>query len=90
MNEDCCNCVDPNAQYAQQNINPILKDIENRFSYHPPKEGQPARYVRIRDVAKDFAFLLVELCPNSRERSTALTKLDEVVMFANASIARNE
>lgn len=31
-----------------------------------------------------------ELCPESRERSLAFTKIDEAVMWANASIARNE
>ncbi len=65
-------------------------DIESRFTYHAPKEGQPERYELIRDTAKNLAWLLVDKCPESRERSVALTKLEEVVMWANASIARNE
>lgn len=66
------------------------KEIESRFSYHAPKGDQQIKYMNIRDAAKNIAFLLVDHCPESRELSTALTKLDEVVMFANASIARNE
>ncbi len=66
------------------------KMIEARFTYHKPSGTQPERYVKIRDTAKAFAILIVESCPESRERSTALTKLDEAVMHANASIARNE
>lgn len=63
--------------------------IENKFSYHPPKEGQPAKYEAIRDKAKELAYLIDSECPSSRERSLAMTKLEEVVMWANASIARN-
>ena len=65
-------------------------DIEKNFSYHPPKEGQPERYVRIRAQAKEFAATVATLCPDSRERSLAMTKLEECVMWANAAIARNE
>lgn len=68
----------------------LKNDIQNRFSYHPPSPEQPAKYQEIRDTAKEFALKLAELCPQSRELSTALTKLDEVVFWANASIARNE
>lgn len=68
----------------------LSKQIENRFTYHPPLPDQPERYKKIRDKAKEFAYLLANECPTSRELSTALTKLDEVVMFANAAIARNE
>ena len=65
-------------------------EIEKRFTYHAPKAGQPEKYVSIRNLAKDLAYLVDQLCPESREKSTSLTKLDEVVMFANAAIARNE
>ena len=63
--------------------------IENTFTYHPPKNGQPAMYVAIRDKAKDLAYLIDELVPDSREKSLAMTKLEECVMWANAGIARN-
>ena len=64
--------------------------IENSFTYHAPKEGQPEKYERIRAKAKELAYLIDELCPNSREKSLAMTKLEESSMWANASIARNE
>ena len=60
------------------------------FSYHPPKEDQLPRYNILRSYANEFCQLINETCPASRERSSALTKLDEVVMQANASIARTE
>lgn len=65
-------------------------EIEARFTYHPPTEDQPPRYEQIRAEAKAYALTLVSLCPPSRELSSALTHLDQVVMFANAAIARRE
>lgn len=65
-------------------------DIEKAFTYHPPKDNQTARYISIREKAKELATMIDSLCPESRERSLAFTRLDEVVMWANASIARNE
>ena len=68
-----------------------MKDqIENNFTYHPPKPGQPEKYTELRDAMKDVALLIDELCPDSREKSLAMTKLEESSMWANASIARNE
>jgi hypothetical protein len=64
--------------------------IENRFTYHAPKDGQQERYVAIRDKAKELAKLIESECPSSRERSVSINKLDECAMWANASIARNE
>jgi hypothetical protein len=66
------------------------KEIEKRFTYHTPKDNQPLRYEQIRSFAADFAVLLNNLCPESREKSLAFTALEEAVMWANASIARNE
>lgn len=65
-------------------------EIEKNFTYHSPKGDQPERYTKIRTKAKEFAELLNEVCPDSREKSLAFTKLEESVMWANASIARNE
>lgn len=66
------------------------QQIENNFRYHSPKEGQPEKYEVIRNSAKDFAYFIDQLCPNSREKSLAMTNLEQAVMWANASIARNE
>lgn len=65
-------------------------DINNRYAYHAPRPDQIPRYNAIREKAKELAFLIAESTPPSREQSTAFTKLDEAMMAANASIARNE
>ena len=64
--------------------------IDNNFKYHAPKTGQAERYVTLREKAKELAHEYLEECPESRERSLALTALEESVFWANASIARNE
>jgi len=65
-------------------------DIDNRFKYHAPKEGQPEKYTVIRNKAKELAEMVNDLCPESREKSLAITSLEECSMWANASIARHE
>lgn len=63
--------------------------IANDFSYHKPTPEQLPKYERLREMARDLAHEMVNLCPESRELSTALTRLEEAVMHANAAIARN-
>jgi hypothetical protein len=69
---------------------PTIPDIEKRFTYHPPKEGQPAKYETLRAHYKQLAYMIEAMCPDSRERDLALTGLEESNMWANSSIARNE
>lgn len=64
--------------------------IESDFTYHAPKGDQAQRYEQIRERAKGLALYLLQVTPQSREQSLALTHLEEAVMWANASIARNE
>lgn len=66
-----------------------MKELDNNFTYHAPKEGQPEKYQAIRAKAKEFALLIDELCPNSREKSIAFTQLETAMFWANAAIARN-
>ena len=65
------------------------KQIENNFRYYEVAKEQADKLDYIRVKAKDLAYMLDELCPNSREKSLAMTKLEEAVMWANVSIARN-
>ena len=66
------------------------EQIDNNFKYHKPVGTQAEKYVLIRSTAKELATLLNTACPDSRELSLALTKLEECVMWANASIARSK
>ena len=66
------------------------KRLDNNFTYHSPNPDQQARYPLIRSSGKAMARKILRLTPPSRERSLALTKLEEAIMWANAAIARNE
>ena len=73
--------MDTNEEYMK-------KEIEIRFTYHSPNPEQNEFYKRIRNQAKNLAKDFAAYCPDSRERSLAITKLEESVMWANAAIAR--
>jgi len=62
-------------------------DIDNIFIYHAPTLTQTSKYEELRDMARGFAGKINEHCPESREKSLALTYLQQVVMWANAAIA---
>lgn len=65
------------------------EDLENRFMHHVPKTGQPEMYAAIRQKALELAKFINEKCPESREKSVAITKLEECMFWSNASVARN-
>lgn len=67
----------------------IHEDLVNRFTYHPPKTGQPEKYEFLRDYALGLAEQIDIACPDSREKSLSITALEEAVFWANAAIARN-
>jgi|SRR6185437_185577 len=72
-------------------VTPVNRDrVIHNFTYHAPQGTQVVRYGQLRDAGKALALLFLELAPESRERSLALTALEEAVMWANAAIARNE
>lgn len=68
----------------------IQKRIERDFSYHAPSTTAIAEMQGLRDSARLLAHQINFLVPDGREKSSALTKLEEVVMHANAGIARNQ
>jgi len=65
-----------------------MHDLDNRFTYHAPKAGQSEKYEKLRAKGKELAELIVELSPQTREQSLALTKVEEAIFWVNAAIAR--
>lgn len=61
--------------------------IDDLFTYHAPKAGQPERYQAIREAAKQLAVVIVENTEVGADQSAAIRHLREAVMTANASIA---
>lgn len=69
---------------------PTIEQLENRYCYHAPKGDQAQRYEQVRHACCSLAITIVRLTPCSPEQARALNALDEVMMLANAAIARNE
>jgi len=68
----------------------IMKDLENRFTHHQPNQSKAMKHAIVRDRCKKLAEALVDVCPDTRERSIALGKIEEAMFWGNAAIARNE
>jgi len=65
-------------------------DIQNRFTYHPPATPTRADQHRgMREACESFAHFLNSQVPEGREKSLAMTKLEEVMFWANAGLARS-
>lgn len=64
--------------------------VDSNFADHPIKGDQEERRSYIRAGARALAVRILGLTLESREQSIAITKLEEVVMWAHEAIARNE
>ncbi len=67
-----------------------LKVLAEIFTYHAPQNNQLPRYQELRSAALYLAQMIERHCPPSREKSLAITHLQQGIMFANASIAIHE
>jgi len=67
-----------------------ISELENRFSHHPPRGDQLARYAAIRSACLQLAITISAHCPPSRERNQAIDAIEDAMFGANASIARHE
>lgn len=63
--------------------------IENSFKFHNMTDAQKERAEKLRTAAREFALMIDELCPESREKSVALTDLETSQMYAVKAIAVN-
>lgn len=65
-------------------------DVNNNFSYHKLSPTQSMHISNMREQFKDLARFICDTVEDSREKSLALTKLEETMFWINAAIARNE
>lgn len=67
------------------------KDIENRFAFHAATtEEKRDAHTSIRQNCRVLADFLNEKLPEGREKSLAITHLEEVMFWGNAGLARHK
>lgn len=65
-------------------------DLRNRFAFHPGTADTIPKHERVRDLCLALSLELNALVPDSREKSLAMTHLEDVMYQANAGIARHQ
>ena len=67
----------------------VSDELKDRFRYHAPSEAGRATHEVLTMTITTAAAIVNEVVPNGREKSLALTKLEEAKFWASAGVARN-
>lgn len=66
------------------------EDIAHRFAFHAATTDEKRdAHTSVRQHCRRLADVLNESLPDGREKSLAITGLEEVMFWANAAIARS-
>lgn len=66
-------------------------EIDDRFDLHSPKSDKIREVMRdVRAMVKDTAMEWADVLPEGREKSLAITHLEEALMWATKAIACNQ
>lgn len=64
-------------------------DIERRFAFHAATTDEKRNaHSSVRQRCRNLADFLNEALPEGREKSLAITHLEDVMMWGNAALAR--
>ena len=64
----------------------LTDQINESLTNHSPTADEIGDIESIRTIGKSLGFQFNRYCPDSRERSIAVTKLEEAIMWAVKSI----
>jgi len=65
------------------------EDIEHRFAFHAATtEEKRDAHASVRQACRRLADFINESAPDGREKSLAITHVEEAMLWANAAIAR--
>lgn len=65
------------------------EELDRRFNYHPPTPSDVEVYGEIRRYARSLVDYIVNNTAPCEEQRTAIHKIEEAVMWANAGRARH-
>ena len=69
----------------------LAADVRHRFAFHPATTAEKKHeHEGVRDACLFLALYLNDRIPEGREKSLAITKLEEVMMWSNAAIAMEQ
>jgi hypothetical protein len=64
-------------------------EIRERFTYHPPSDGGAQRHRVLSESFIELAQLVDDVSPDGREKSLAMTSLEQAKFWASAAVARD-
>lgn len=67
-----------------------MEQQKNHFEYQKPTDKSTETIKSFRQECKELSEFIIQNIPNCRERSVALTKLEEVSMWGNKAIVFNQ
>ncbi|MFE1070985.1 hypothetical protein ACFW5W_07115 [Streptomyces sp. NPDC058783] len=64
-------------------------DIEHRFAFHAATTDEKRdAHTSVRQACRRLADHINETCPDGREKSLAITAIEEAMFWGNAALAR--
>lgn len=67
-----------------------MKDIRKTYAYHKPSPEGVDKITHLRQAFSRVHDIVLELAPESRERSVALTNLETTAMWAIKAVVCND
>jgi len=65
------------------------EEISDRFHYHAPSPEGIKIHAELSEAFTELATLVDIICPDGREKSLAITNLEQAKFWASAGVARN-
>lgn len=64
--------------------------IDKPYAYHKPSDDGMNKINRLREAYSEVQRVIDEVCPNSRQKSVAITELETSAMWAIKSVVFND
>lgn len=66
------------------------EEIHKRVTYHAPTELAKVQHARLSEATADYLRAIDDCVPDGREKSLAITNVEQAKMWASAGVARNQ